>query len=384
MLRRYLFPLVAGLLLAGCWVTSQEIQTKKDQFDPTVIVDTDTTLDVIDIVSIVPSTGTAAGGTEITIKADDLTNGVEVLFGDQTAEVVLVDNDLVVVLSPKGAVGATKVSVRTSTGLGEEADGYYYWPDGTGLVGAIGSYSWVEPQLDFAGELAEGYLWFAFVEPTDLTYGQLYIDGDIESCQSNHEFDFDALDYLESGAPSATLANGPNAITVNYYASDNIFSGDLKEGANWQPSTPYRLELANTNSPFPTINLDKFTKTPARLDLIGPTTGVLGSLLTGSFDVEWNDDQPGNYVVIIADRMVEEGQGDSITHLERVTCVVEDDGLFRVKNSDWQAFDTRAGEYLILQVGRVNEVQTLLPHNNSRSGFVGVFWAIQGLPIGLF
>jgi len=39
-------------------------------------------------------------------------------------------------------------------------------------------------------------------------------------------------------------------------------------------------------------------------------------------------------------------------------------------------------EYLLLQVGRVTETDTLLAHNNSRNGAAAVYWALQVLPIG--
>ena len=90
-----------------------------------------------------------------------------------------------------------------------------------------------------------------------------------------------------------------------------------------------------------------------------------------SFDVAWTTAEQGDYVVIRVD-LYDNLLGEFV---ETVRCVANDDGYFRVDRSNftqWEALFQTA----VIWVGRVMESDAVLPHDNSASGMVGIYWVI--------
>jgi len=368
-----------GPTLASCWLSDVEVREKIDSFDPPVIQDTEV-LDVIELISVEPNVGTAAGDSEITITADPLDSGIQVLFGGKAAEVIEFNDGSVTVLTPAAEnTGYVDIDVRTTTGEGTTANGFYYWPDGTGKIGAIGAMHWDDYQLDISHYLDNGTLWFAFVEPTSITYDKLFSNGPLDTCVNGYQPPLHDIPVIETDGGSASFTSGAETISINYLVTEETFTRTLDGRHQWIDNASYTLEIPE-DPPFPSLHLTNFAKMPDPLTLSGPTEAQVGGVLPeGEFDITWDTLGTGDYVIIIADRQAI--QSDSLVYQERVNCIVADDGLFRMNTDSWEAWNLYEGERLQLQVGRVREVDTLLPHNNSRSGMAGAYWGLQILDI---
>ena len=376
-----------------------ELRAKIDAFQAAASDDTDV-IDIIDVVAdtiavtdVNPSSGTSFGGTVVELTADPLGDDVKVSFGGAEATILSVEGNVVVVQTPPGVDGPTDVEVGTSTGVGAASEAYSYWPDAK--MGVLGSYSVLYPQLDLVSATPVGYTWFMFVEPTATSYQQLFTDAPVDSCVSNFEPAWDLIHPMDVGADSATLKGGgaeqsvpfqleEEMFSINYEYSDPVFEPkspdqDLFLIDDWHGDASYGLTLDGVRSPFEE-KIDPFFRTPVPLELLGPSLEGTGSLLVGTVDVEWVDENSGDYVVIVAIRV--QGYGPDLVELEKVTCVVEDDGEFRIPRGVWSAFAEEDGEYLYLQVGRVMESDDLLAHNHSKNGVVGVYWAAQVVVVG--
>ena len=81
------------------------------------------------VTSVAPNTGTAAGGTAVTITGTNFYNPSTVTFGGVAAtNVVVVNSTTITATTPAGAAGPVAVAVTNCGGTGTLAAGYTYSP----------------------------------------------------------------------------------------------------------------------------------------------------------------------------------------------------------------------------------------------------------------
>ena len=90
--------------------------------------------------AVQPTYGLDLGGEEVTILGGPFTENTTVLFGDDEAEVLSVDDDRLVVVTPSTtAEGHVDIIIRDGEAQGVMPEGYRFWRDATGKAGMVGT-----------------------------------------------------------------------------------------------------------------------------------------------------------------------------------------------------------------------------------------------------
>jgi hypothetical protein len=355
-------------LLAGCWVTLDEVQSRIDDVAPPDAGDTDEEITACQIESIVPPYGTTAGGSVITITVAGLDEAPAVDFGAREATVVgLTGNQLVVQTPDVNRGGDKTVLVQTSSSSCFVENGFTYHDDAKGLNGAIGVMRWTVPQGTYWSNVnSTGFLWFKFVEPTSVRTSSLFGDA-METCRSNFE-DASETDILNT-PQIATIEPG---LDVPWVPQEVRY--ELAFAAGFEYDTAYDLApLTGDDSELPPVQVTGFVQTPPAIEITVPDVNGadLGVISKRNFSIQWSTVETGDYVLIELDRYV----GSSL--LEYVDCWVADDGSFVVPPTawtDWQDSD----QYVVMRVGRVRESMGEFPHDRSGSDVAGIVFAAGG------
>jgi len=368
--------LVPLTLLGGCWLTDAELQDKLGVSD-------DTGDDgPITVSTIEPLWGTAAGGTDVTISAGPIGEGVIVRFGDATASIISVQSDQVVVRTPAGAVGKVDVDVQWGAHAGSAPQAFEYFTDGTGTFGAIGTVNWIDLVgfLDFAYEDG-GSAWVNLTERSTYDY-QAFYGASLDTCASGWSFPGNVVEVAHANEVHLSRDGGSGLLLPWDSVEDAYFSDLVSEGTGsnaWISNGVLDLEPLDVPD-FPAISAKAFVRTPSAFAVfvtcdtcssapLDDPTWVGPTAYQDDFQVEWTTSAPGDYVLIRVDRY-----GDNDEVVEQVRCLVHDDGAFTIPAATWQA--STGVTSIDLWVGRARASTAVLPHDNSKSGVAGVYWIV--------
>ncbi|MFT6160209.1 MAG: hypothetical protein ACJA00_002802 [Myxococcota bacterium] len=328
------------------------------------------------VVSIEPSFGTNAGEQLVVIDVDAVGDDLTVMIGGEAAEVVSTDGTAVTVRTPRAEDGAADVVVSSGGGSGTLDDGYWFWEDAAGAFGTIGEVTY----YDYTGDLERlGYL--------DGTTADIRIvQGSFEDFAVHYS---PAVDMCQLGvhgnntvelnlqAPDIQLqSEGSQAFSVVYDSEAGAYTGELSADAS-TPGVVYGMLPFQGAAPFPafgidpiadlagvfTVDLPDLNEQRAFSESIGANVGM------SSFFVEWSRPDAADYVIIELIRWGPNANNTEWEVAEAASCVVEDDGTFRIPPGVWTAWDL--GAPVDVYVSRVRTTETLLTHNNGVNGVVG-------------
>lgn len=343
--------------LSGCWLSERELVVKLEgESGP------------IEVLSIEPDFGTAAGGTEVTLHAEPVGGGVVVTFGGEEAELLSVDDGEIVVRTPEGEAGAVEVGLAWGAREGAVPAGYRYFTDGGGQYGAIGTVAWVDVVGTRTASFSDyGFGWLNVVEPIPYDYRALY-GLEIDTCASGWSFPEALVELTDAQTVELTRGEG-STVTLSWSHRNSWYEGDLaletsEEG--FFPDAEYDLEPIEG---FPSFEVKSVVRTPEPFEVTRPDFDG-GSVSRSGFEVAWTRPAEADLVLL----RVELFDLDDFHVVEEVRCVVEDDGLFQVPSTVWQGWDDLYG--VDLYVGRARLSDATLPHNASRSGMAGTWWVV--------
>ena len=330
--------------------------------------------------SLEPVYGLTTGGEPIVIRGGPFAADVQVRFGDEPAEVRTWLTDELRVLSPQAsAAGWVDVTVTTSAGEGAKSQGYRYFRDGTGQTGMLGRVKRVRQTgaLSSLGETGDAQV--AFITPqADATIFDAVADS-WDSCRRDWSPDL-GWDLVDPGASSLTLTSqgGADPLVLAWDSAEVLFNGTdgdgevdadlLVEGDSWGID-----DFSGTD--LPAFAIAEVVTLPPPLTLSSPdlesTALVLG---IGELDFTWDEDATSTGLVLLL-TLVDGGTGSQV---EKVSCLVEDDGAFSVPPTTFQSW--AAGLTLYVEIGRALETTSTLPLNNADTRLVGIH-AILGAAV---
>jgi hypothetical protein len=311
-----------------------------------------------------PAYGTDLGGAEVALIGGPFDDDTEVWFGDVQAEIVSVDDDELVVLTPELAVGRVDVVVERDGAEAVLEEGFRVWEDASGLVGLTGTVAIVDLVGDYwaptASDLA--YASFALVEPVPYETWQEYTTA-FNSCTLDHVAP--QLQLLDAGP--ASLVGG--SVEIDLEDAD----GWMEAEADVQPGEGYDLVAAESTSDTEAFTLDGLVRVPDGLQITGPNLDSTAPMaVPRQFDLRWDASQPGDYVAIVMEKAVYNPNTDSYVLEETLSCAVSDSGVFTIPGSMWA--DWSRDETIFVRVGRIRESNVVLPHNQAEVAVTGAFW----------
>ena len=363
--------MTAVLVLSGCWVTEGEIREKVD--NPPDFSDD---LPPLVFSGVEPSFGSTAGGNEVVVQVGPLFDAPpEVRIGGVMATVLdSTDESITVSVPPRSVPAVVDVEISADGRDIASNQAYTYYQDQSGLFTSIGTLSYYEHVGDEWGNQLErpedfGVGWVFFMEPSPTSYYDLSFGASMESCNRDYTYNGSALTSAGLGASSVTFTTGSQSLSLPYNTAEGLYERELSI-AQYRPGSNFALEPLDSIA-VPSFVVEDMVKTPLAFQVTSPDFTSFSATVGSSFDVAWTTAEQGDYVVIRVD-LYDNLLGEFV---ETVRCVANDDGYFRVDRSNftqWEALFQTA----VIWVGRVMESDAVLPHDNSASGMVGIYWVI--------
>ncbi|TVQ91900.1 MAG: hypothetical protein EA397_08350 [Deltaproteobacteria bacterium] len=371
----FLFP-----LLAGCWVTSEQVAAKVADL-PTEETESDpTSSDPTEVVplryaGLAPVVGSNGGATEVTIQVGPVDpSDISVTFGGVQASVVSATEDQVVVLTPAVAFnGSVDVVIASRGELARATEAFYYWPDGsgrTGLVGVVSNHDYGRPYIpppEF--DRSASLVW---IEPSSLRWWELYAPT-IDTCVRDYEREGPRINFIEPGLSAMTLS-GPTGDHALLPDSDGEFFGFYESDATFSYGATYDVEQPEGAVGFPELLLEDAVPIPEEgFEVFEPAmqNDTLATLPPfSSINLRWRGGESGDYVLIRARRYASVESNSVVA--DTITCAVFDDGQHLISNALWSAWDP--DELIEISVGRAIEGQVRLPTNNAEGRIYGIQW----------
>lgn len=372
-------PIIAALLLTGCWVTTDQVASKVADV-PTVgseselPSETTSESDPLVLSSIEPEVGSNAGGLEVVIDVGPLDpDDVSVAFAGVPATVLSASTDQVTVRTPaSGATGRVAVVVESRGERVLVNRAFYFWEDGAGRAGLVGVVNNHDFERDYYGEPHhERSASLVWIEPMALRWWELYAPS-IDTC---------ARDYSR-GSPHPVFLE-PEASRIQFLgpSGEHLLSPDgrgeffelERQGGSFTKGETYDIAQPPGRAGFPEIYLPDVVEMPApgfRVTAPAMQDSPPSLVPFGSISLSWTGGEPGDYVLITVRRL--EPGGDAPAVADSVSCAVRDNGHFLVSNEHWSGWDPGSG--IIISVGRAIEGQGQLPTNNAEARVYGIQW----------
>ncbi len=367
------------LVLAGCWLGEAAIQDKIDGID-------DTGADgpgAVVIEAVEPPWGTDAGGTEVTLSASPVGEGVVVRFDGAVATVLDVRGDEVVVRTPSHAPGPVDVSVQWGEKSGNLDEAFTYYPDGTGRYGAIGVVGFYDVVGPYAFLYEDGgYAWVNLVAPGPYAFSDFYGSA-LDTCESGRQFP-EAIVEASDLQSLGLIRVGGEGLTLAWDDDEDAFVSELGPpgafGNAYAYQATYNLATLNGSSKYPPISVPGLVRTPGLLTnvLVGCTgCGAATTLDTtlfppqankAGFELRWNAAGAADHVLVRLDLWDNDG-----SLMEQIRCLVADDGAFTIPDATWVS-SFGGSRDLDVWIGRERTSEAVFPHDGSLSGVSGVSW----------
>ncbi|MFK7931081.1 MAG: IPT/TIG domain-containing protein [Myxococcota bacterium] len=384
------------MLALGCWVGSDEVASKVSDLpadtdtdtdtdtDADTDTDTDTDTDVewpeLVLSGIDPNVGSNAGGQVLTVTVGPLDpEDVTVLMGGVEATILETSEEWVRIETPRLSLqGAASVEVRSAERTARLSDAYFFWADGSGLAGAVGTVANYDLDRSYDLDLFFGGLdendppqeqsaQIVFVEPSDWELWQLYAP-ELDMCVLNSESSAPGLTFLKPGFSSIEL--GGVDLEVNESGNEYLLP---RRPGSWSGTGAVSLEVPNGEPGWLETSFEPFVTVPQQapvvvrpaLDGFSAPTDV-----RNGFALQWQSVGAGDFIVVQMYRYKGGERPDD------VTCVLEDDGLFYTPSDLFSGWTN--GRPVAIAIGRAKRSDAILPWNNSEARVYGMHWWYGG------
>jgi hypothetical protein len=304
-----------------------------------------------------------------------------VKLGTANASVVSSTASTITVTSPKTAEsGYVDVTVTTSGGTDKLTTGFYLFPDAKGKAGLLGSVDWNVYQGSYwgGGTTPFGSAWVSLVDPVDAHYWQFF-SSTADSCASNFTTAI-SFSVYDLGVSTVNMKVGSRTVPLSWDSVGLQWGADLVT-ADFKESSTYSLETVSSAS-YPEFTLASLATTPSAIVLTSPKINSASppNVSRSNLRFQWSGAASADYVLLdlILSR---DGNLDTASIVNEVTCWVNNDGDFTVPPSMFSSWPTSGVLYIL--VGAVSEGGTsVMPTDNSESRVVGGYWVIgAGYPI---
>jgi hypothetical protein len=315
--------------------------------------------------TVTPDFGTA--GLQVAIEGGSFPSDAMVWFDDVEARVLERAADRLTVEVPAlGPDGWREITV----GASPDALPFRYFEDGSGRIGATGAVEivthpgpgWSPDQQDFRRARV------LFTQPTDLGWEHLYAPA-VDTCALEH--DLDGLIGQSTGLPSISLTDGIDDLVLPVVDPATAFDFSTQPAA-LAPGAAFDLLPMVGDPDWPPFEVVELTGAiPEAFSVTAPAIETTAMpVVPPSFPLAWEGPYDGDLVLVSIVRLVYDGDSSWQT-FETMSCWARDDGAFVVPDlwTGWSSTDL-----LLLEVGRANRPDAVLPHNNARSEVLGVLW----------
>lgn len=333
--------------------------------------DTGPTIDIA-VTALVPDYGPVNGGNSVTIRGGPFTAEAEVRFGGVPAAVrSWTEGELVVDAPTAQGEGWVAVEVTTGEGAGSTDRGYRYFRDQSGKTGLVGfvQYKHSVGALAAQGDVASARL--AFLDPVnDDGWWSQYASGP-GSCHRDYAPNL-GWQPLDPGAATLPLESDHATIALAWDGAEVAYNGvdgtgevpaaELVPGSSWTIPTFESDEL-------PTFGLPALATVPGAFELTAPAidTATTPVLTQDDLAFRWSSDGEADAVIIDL-TLADAGTGAQV---QRVTCLVEDNGSFELPTGAFSLWEPDL--VLYLKVGVAVEVIETLPLDQSSTRVVGAY-----------
>lgn len=335
--------------------------------------------------SVEPSSGTSAGGLELTLRGAGLATVARVSIGGIGTDILEQSDSELVVATPifdevEAEQGKADVDVIVSSEDGQIAvleDAFRFYLDGEGEAGAVGSVEFYHHLGDYWGDGSD----LAFAElsftspPVDLSYWN-FASASMENCEDD-TYDlssaFGDIYVLDLETPEVALQVGTARYELAFDAEFSTYRNDAIDPEDL-PDAELVLDVSAGGYYAEDFSLSPVAALPASFEIRAPSmdTSAPPLLDQSSLNVRWDADTTHGDQVLVFAYLID---GVSEAPLDSVFCVAEDDGLFTVPEAAWSDAWS-SGDYVILYIGRVVETVATLPYNNAESRISGIYWNI--------
>ncbi|MFT7519518.1 MAG: hypothetical protein ACI9MC_001660 [Kiritimatiellia bacterium] len=369
---RILVSLAVCAGMSACWVNSEQIVDKlrldgDSDSDTETETETETELGPLTITSLDPVFGVNSGGAEVTIIAGPLGDEVEVTFGGSPAEVVSQTGDQVVVKTPSVALeGPVDVAVRSGQRSERLTGAYYYWEDGAGQTGMIGSVSTVDlDRPNLSGAAFEQTASLMFIEPVDFDYSSFY-GSTLDSCVRDYRRSGPSISIIQPGIDSIALTDGVTSYDALPDEDGEVFSVPSRERP-FSGGKSLDLSQGAGDAGWLPMQIDGFVQLPdTGFRVTNPDLDGTFPTVSEGFDLRWTGGTPGDYVLVKMYRY----EGDNA--VDNISCLLRDDGVHRVDSSLFTSWWWTSEMHFF--VGRAHLSTAKIPFNGANIEVVGVRW----------
>jgi hypothetical protein len=331
--------------------------------------------------SVSPSFGSNGGGQTVVIEGSDFPASFDLTFGGVPADVVSAsDNRLEVIIPQTTNIGWVDVEMFAAAGTGRLTDGYQFWTDGTDLTGGIVTLERIRWVGNYWESTPNPSTWatLSFFRPMAFEYWENYTET-YGGCSSNYYWNA-GFDFYEPGAPSINLSGPsgdipltPSTDEAGAYASTYLDAGQFTESAE------YVIDGIQGDQNWPNFEVPPLTAGSGSIGITSPSVNQnTAPLVNSSFELAWNG-ASADYVIIFLAHFSTVFTATSYEVAQTVSCVVPDTGSFQIPATAWQTWRLDPTDYLLLEVGRVTETPTILPHDNSTAKMVSVSWTVGAM-----
>lgn len=310
--------------------------------DTDVDADTDTDVDQdLDITSITPAYATTRGGVEVTIVGGPFDDSAKVVIGDTQAPILSSQESVITAVVNSMSAGTYDVSVQTDSGSGTLGNGFTVFEDGTGKVGVIGEFFWIDYKGQYwnpAPPDDEGSVWFGFIEPVaGFEFWEVYNNTE-NGCSSDYTYSGSDLTVLDVGTSSATLQAGSKSLDLTWVGgTTNSYETTLTSASQFAAGTSYTLKPMSPTNGWPQFGADDFVYMPQGLNL---TTPLIDDQYLPYFDrnqqFRWSGGGDADRIVLILQLLT----SDQSSAQEVVTCVVPNTGSYTMSSGVWRTWTT--------------------------------------------
>ena len=380
---RVLLPLLV-LGLSGCWVTSEEIEGRLNAIDTDVDTDTDSDtepLDPLALTAVDPDVGNNRGGTLVTLEVGPLDPETppEVTFGGVPGEVQSHSAAEVVVRAPAvGVEGRVDVVVTDRGRNARASSAFYYWADGSGRVGMLGTVANYDLDRgydlsDYFGGIEPGHpsemhaASVLYTEPVDTEWWKLYAPA-LDVCARDFRYDGPTINFLTPEVDRIVLDPDDEQLELFPDGNGEFYGVGLTEG--YLPTSRGLTLSQDRGGPgWVAMDVTDAVRLPSPgFRVTSPAADFTEGTIDPSFELRWEGGVPGDVVLVEMYRY--DFLGD---FQDEVTCALVDDGSFTVGSSVWSNRDPFGG-HVAFRVGRARLEDATLPTNAARVGVYGLHW----------
>lgn len=336
--------------------------------------DTDADSDPIELTSIDPATGLSTGGTRVTLTGAGFSSDTTVKFGTKKATITSSTSTHLVVETPsQTTAGAYDVVVEDpNTGDDTLSNAFTYYLDGTGKYGVVGSFTY----LDYVGagwqSDADSGTAFMLVlaDPSAHSYWENFAPT-MDTCRSNYSPTFQYSVVAPASAPAISIANASgDSVNLTYDSTGNAWSKSPFTSTSFAFNDNYDVTIPDLDG-FPASVINNGVTTPGSFRVTSPNLdgAQVPSTTKNNLSLSWTG-SGGDYM--IASMSLYSINDTTLSNeLERVTCVISDDGSFPVPANVWTRW--AANEIVVIEFSRISVSRGIIGFNNATSGVVGSY-----------